>query len=678
MPIGPLYRSQIFRGQNWRRQVVRASVVFFTTGVCVLFVLACSIWIATPIHDWISTKNNHTPSDVMIVDRHNTPLESIRKINTVRKLNWTSWTDTSPAFQDLLIQSEDKRFFTHRGVDWLALGHGAFESIFGKSYRGASTITMQLSNMLTANPFQNPLLKKFRQVVVALKIENKWTKSEILDAYVNSVSFRGELVGIAAASKGLFNLKPSGLTNIEAAILAALLRSPNAKNELVAQRVCRILKSSDCTTIQQTALELLASTYLIPRERNVLPILNKNIVISESRNEIKTSIVAEIQKLALSALQEQLRSLRNQNVKDGAVLILDSRTGETIAYVANGGPDFSSAVHVDGLQSRRQAGSTLKPFLFATAMDLNYITETSLVEDSSTDISLGGGKIYRPKNYDHTFRGNVSVAEALASSMNVPAVRTLQVVGETRFLNKLHQLGFSHLEQDEFFGPSLALGAVDITLWDLTHAYRQFSTDDMSAISQNTKKTIFNILASPEYRRFTFGMDSVLALPFTAAVKTGTSKDMRDNWCVGWTKDFTIGVWVGNFNGEPMWSVSGVSGAAPIWRQLMLHLHTNTNTQNPDLVYKRRALPLPRSTLSHFRYPAPDMLVALDPDIPLSNQMVPIEINNPQPFDHIIHNQQKLGPARSVTMLPIKLGRHVIELRNNKNELVDSVSFVVR
>jgi penicillin-binding protein 1C len=236
-------------------------------------------------------------------------------------------------------------------------------------------------------------------------------------------------------------------------------------------------------------------------------------------------------------------------------------------------------------------------------------------------------------------------------------------------------LGFEQLQDDEYYGPSLALGAIDVTLWELTQGYRQFALSD-SAFSEKTRKDIFNVLASPEYRRFTFGMDSLLTLPFPAAVKTGTSKDMRDNWCIGWTPQYTIGVWVGNFNGEPMWNVSGMSGAAPIWRSLMLALHPNPKGSLTN--YELPSAPLPSHTISRIRYPAADMLVGLDPDIPLLQQKLPIEIENPQRGDRVYLNKRLLSKAQETILWPLQKGKYKVELKSFSNQVVDSVNFEVR
>jgi penicillin-binding protein 1C len=371
--------------------------------------------------------------------------------------------------------------------------------------------------------------------------------------------------------------------------------------------------------------------------------------------------------MALTALREQMKELKNKNVRDGAVVVLDSKTGKSLAYIGNAGSPWTEFYQIDGLQAQRQLGSTIKPFIYATAFDLNILELNSLVEDSKADIPIEGGGVYHPQNYDHSFRGLVSASEALASSLNVPAVRTLLLVGQNHIIKKLKQVGFSNLKDDDFYGPSLALGTVDASLWQLTHAYRNLGQSEV--FSLKTRRTLFSALSIPEYRRFTFGLESTLNLPFSAAVKTGTSKDMRDNWCIGWTDRFTVGVWVGNFNGQPMWNVSGMTGAAPIWRKIMLALHIDSSGNTPnyqinnDSKFIKASTPLVTKTLTHIRYPVPNMILAYDQDIPKHMQKISFEIENPIKGQKLFLNGKLLTNARESYLWTLERGHFTLSLK---------------
>jgi penicillin-binding protein 1C len=313
--------------------------------------------------------------------------------------------------------------------------------------------------------------------------------------------------------------------------------------------------------------------------------------------------------------------------------------------------------------------------LYGTAIEKNILGADSLIEDSPADITVAPGRVYHPRNYDNRFHGLVSTAEALASSLNVPAVKVLSLTGESAVLDNLQALGLTRLQSEDYYGPSLALGAIDDSLWEMTNAFRQLATEN-KVFSQRTRSTLFQILSIPENRRLTFGLDSLLSLPFPAAVKTGTSKDMRDNWCIGFTNHYTVGVWIGNFNGAPMWNVSGISGAAPIWRSLMLALHPNVVGERAAFVVP--AVPLPSRTLTRIRYPATDMLVGWDPDIPARLQQLPIEIESPQPGHQIMIDGHHYASAQETLFWPLLKGRHQIELRDAKGDLQDQVHFQVR
>ncbi len=628
-------------------------------------------------------KRDYIPSDVMIVDRHGKDLERFRNNKSERSLPWVGLNEVSYAFKTLLLKSEDRNFYEHAGVDWKALVKAGFDHLTQNTKRGASTISMQLVGLIDSNVARKrkTFSDKYEQIKKALYLEEHWTKEEILEAYINLAAFRGELLGLGSASFGYFNKSPSTLNLEESALLVALLRSPNADHDLVGKRACQLLEAKDCSIMKAMASNVFSGAYEIKRARYFLSVLDESFIKKNGKKDvIETSIDKTIQEKAIESLQEQIRFYKEQNVNDGAILVLDNQTGEVITYVANAGDGFSKSPNVDGIRSRRQAGSTLKPFVYATAMDLNLIDQHSLIDDSPVDISIGNGSIYYPRNYDDSFKGLVTAGEALGSSLNVPAVKALQLVGGDKVVAKMKRLGFKRVREASYYGPSLALGSVDITLWDLTHAYQKLIKDKV--FSQKTRNEIFQMLARDENRRFTFGTGSVLQLPFLAAVKTGTSKDMRDNWCVGFSDKYTVGVWVGNFNGKAMWNISGVTGAAPLWRSVMMALHKGQNESVRSLA-KMKA---PRTNgneefkkaLSAFRYPVDQEVVGLDPEIPVNLQKMPFEVSNPQAGSKIFLNNQFYSEATELSMWPVERGKYHLVLYSSENKVLDEVRFEVR
>lgn len=316
---------------------------------------------------------------------------------------------------------------------------------------------------------------------------------------------------------------------------------------------------------------------------------------------VQSTVRAPLQRFAVQTLQQQLRELHGRNAEDGAVVVLDNATGAVLAWVGSSGV-LSQASEVDGVLALRQPGSTLKPFLYGQAIAERRLTAASLVDDSPAQINTASG-LYIPQNYDRQFKGWVSVRTALAASLNVPAVRTLVMVTPDAFHRQLGAVGLPLRESGDYFGYSLALGSPEVPLLHLTNAFRTLAnggrmgpvafatppaTTKAGAASATTPALdpraafiVGDILADGNARARTFGTDSVLATRFWSAVKTGTSKDMRDNWALGYSSRYTVGVWVGNASGAPMWDVSGTSGAAPVWAALMNHLHQNEPSRPP-------------------------------------------------------------------------------------------------
>ena len=380
------------------------------------------------------------------------------------------------------------------------------------------------------------------------------------------------------------------------------MRAPNAAAARVAQRACTLLATAalrgDVQATPQTsgqpaddclrAKAVAALGLRRPSSRLAIdgdaPHLARKL-LTQPGERLTTTLDVRVQRFAADTLQRRLRELSGRNVEDGALIVLDNATGEVLAWVGSSG-ELSQAGEVDGVTARRQAGSTLKPFLYSLAIERRLLTAASLLDDSPLAVTTPAG-LYVPQNYDHGFKGSVSLRQALASSLNVPAVRTIALMGYGPFYRRLKALGFDSLERDaDHYGYALALGGADVTLLQLTNAYRTLANggrasavsalpsaavmaDAEQVIDAGAAFIVGDILADPAARALTFGLSSPLATRYAASVKTGTSKDMRDNWAVGYTHRYTVGVWVGNFSGEPMHDVSGITGAAPLWREVM-------------------------------------------------------------------------------------------------------------
>ncbi len=629
---------------------------------------------AAPIPPFEEVQRAYLPSEAVLLDRHGEVIHELRVDERVRRLPWVPLAKVSPALVEAVLRAEDKRFFEHSGVDWRALGDAALDTVVRGVPRGASTLSMQVAAMLEpqlkATGQRRTVTQKWDQIRAAGELEKAWTKRRILEAYLNLATFRGELVGIGAAARGLFGKDPSGLDEREAALLAALLRGPNAKPPVVAKRACQLAGAQPCGAFEALATARLSEPPKLEGRPALAPQLARELLTRDARR-VQTTLDAHLQVLTLETLQRQLAQLANRGVRDAAALILDNVTGEVLAYVGNTGAG-SSAPFVDGVRAPRQAGSTLKPFLYATAIEERVLTAASLLDDAPANLVTPSG-LYVPQNYDREFRGLASVRTSLAGSLNVPAVRTLMLVGTERFADRLREAGFEGVvESGDYYGFSLALGSADVTLWQLANAYRALANGgqwsrprvlpappgkSVAIMDAGAAYIVSDILSDRNARSVTFGLDNPLATRFWTAVKTGTSKDMRDNWCIGFSRRYTVGVWVGNFDGAPMRDVSGVSGAAPAWLDLMNALHrSDARTPAParpaDVVVQRvRFVPeieaerdelflsgteaaevevkpaLPAA--ARIVYPGEGTIIALDPDIPAVAQRVRFEASVP-------------------------------------------------
>ncbi|HEX8957706.1 MAG TPA: transglycosylase domain-containing protein, partial [Burkholderiaceae bacterium] len=550
----------------------------------------------------------------------------------------------------------------------------------------------------------------------AREMETSWSKGQILEAYLNLVSFRGETQGIGAASERLFGKVPSGLDQVESSILAGLIRSPNAEAKQVARRACALAAdmhvAASCGVIEAELRHALAR-FDTRHEREPAGQVAQHL-LKHPGERVSSTLDAGLQRYAQQSVRQQLSLLRERNVGDAAVVVLDNRSGEILAYVGNAG-----GKSVDGVSALRQAGSTLKPFLYELAMEKQLLTAASVIDDAPLDVQTEGG-LYVPQNYDKDFKGYVSVRTSLASSLNVPAVKTLMLTGLGDFHARLQEVGLTSLTQPaDYYGYSLALGSAEVSLLDLTNAYRVFANAGMASsptlilhgggtphrvLDPRAAYIVGDILSDRAARSLTFGLSNELATPYWTAVKTGTSKDMRDNWCIGWSEHYTVGVWVGNFDGASMWDVSGVTGAAPIWRDVMDYLQHGTASHAPAMpqgvmasrVEFEPAVEAARRELflagtetptieivgeaarsARIRYPGNGDIIAIDPDIPEANQRIFFQAQSGSGLRWRL-DDAVLGEADSQVSWHPVAGKHHLALIDESGKVHDRLEFQVR
>ncbi|OQW39987.1 MAG: penicillin-binding protein 1C [Proteobacteria bacterium SG_bin5] len=689
--------------------------------MAVLLLIAClaALDFATrppPLPDYTAVRARWRPSEAWLYDRHGVLIDSERMNFAARRLGWTPLRQIAPVVGETIVAAEDKRFHSHGGVDFWGLAGALRDRLRGRAGRGASTITMQLAAFLDpalAAPGARGWRDKLRQMRAAWAIERNWRKDQILEAYLNLAGFRGEAQGVAAAALGLFGKTPEALTRDEALLLAALLPDPRATPARLAARACRLKAGGDCGALTSAAWAMLGPARSLALDPGLAPHLAQHL-LTKPGLRLRTTLDARVQRLARQALRHQLATL-GARARDGAVIVADVASGEVLAYVGGAGT-ASTARAVDNAAAYRQAGSTLKPFLYAQAIERGYLTPASILDDSPVQLDTASG-LYVPQNYDRAFKGPVSARTALAGSLNVPAVRTLLLVGVEAFRDRLWDTGYRGLVEDgDYYGFSLALGSAEVTLAQQVAAYRALATGGLWAplatipgaapapqrvTSREAAWLVSDMLADANARAVTFGLDSALRLPFWAAVKTGTSKAMRDNWCIGFSDRYVVGVWIGNAEGDPMHAVSGTSGAAPVWRDVMRALHAGAagrapppppgiegrtvrfaDTREPprrDFFLAGTSQSLIAAAPAAARRPrivspVSGSVYALDADIPRDNQRLAVTLSGAAEG----HRLSLDGRALASTLFFPTPGRHLLRLAEPGGRVVDQVVFTVR
>ncbi|MGI0489168.1 penicillin-binding protein 1C [Pantanalinema rosaneae CENA516] len=520
----------------------------------------------------------------------------------------------SPYFLQAIIAAEDRRFYQHGALDERAIVRAILEAIQARQVMsGASTITMQLARMLEPAPRDLP--SKLKEIWLSWRLVAGMSQDEILRAYINRLPMGGNVYGVEAAARSYFGIPAQDLTIAQASLLAGIPNDPNrlhpydhwsALKKRQRYVLEQMIKAGHLTQTESDRVYTEAIS-LQPRQQGIIAaphfLFWLASQLTDPPAQVRTTIDRPLQQFVETQVQQVIGSLTAQNVHHAAALVIDNESGDVLAYV--GSPDYFAEAQMgrnDGVQALRQPGSTLKPFLYELALENQTIRPNTVLADVPTRYAIPGARLYTPADYSETFQGPVRVRVALANSLNIPAVRILEKVGVPAFLERLHQLGFVHLTRSpDHYGLGLTLGSGEVNLWELAQAYVTIARSG-AAIPLNTKildsspsslsspspssaspalsspsptpwQLITDMLSDSHARAKAFGVDSLLTLPFPAAVKTGTSSDFRDTWTVGFTSDYTVAVWVGNFDSAPMQKVSGVTGAAPLWHRIMLHLH---------------------------------------------------------------------------------------------------------
>ena len=529
-----------------------------------------------------------------ITDRHGASLRRLLA-DGQHALGVVPLADVPLALRTATIAAEDKRFYQHGGIDFLSLGRAVRDAAQrGGARSGASTITQQLVKIAVPRP--RTLTTKVLEMLTARRLEMTWSKDRILEEYLNRLDYGNLRQGCAAAAQGYFSKPLRDCSTAECALLAGLPQAPSRLNpyrhpDSARRRQAHVLERMETNGVLTAADRQRAAQEPLKLARDYGDFLAPHFVEmvlagASSPDDLRTTLDLPLQQFCERMLKDRLARLQEQNVRQAACVVLDNATGGIRALV--GSRDFQQQ-QVNGATARRSPGSALKPFTYLLALQQGAAPAT-MVADLPVEFSTPTG-LFTPKNYSGRTYGPVSYRIALANSLNLAAVRVLEKIGGAEVLiSSLQTVGITTLTRPvSDYGLGLTIGGGEVTLLELANAYATLARRGLhqptvmmeSAVNAANAEQVFDpiscylladMLADNDARARSFGTRSSLRMAFPVAVKTGTSTDYRDNWCLGFTPQYTVAVWAGNFDGSPMRGVSGVSGAAPLFKDIFIYL----------------------------------------------------------------------------------------------------------
>jgi penicillin-binding protein 1C len=572
------------------------------TIVACLCALVGIVWLRCgPIPDGLL--DARAGASTVVVDRHGVPLYEALSGEGTRNVRLEP-SQLPPVLVAATIAAEDRRFWSHPGVDPVAMVRALGRNLrAGQVVEGGSTITQQVAKLLLTR--QAPrrhrgIRAKVQEAVLALRLEHRLSKQEVLAWYLNLASYGNQVVGAQRASRQYFDRDVSLVTPAQAAFLAGLPQRPSGFNPYRGraaalarqQAVLRRMGSTGALSTDQAreaAAERLVFT--AGRAHFKAPHLVEMALASAGVDRparIETTIDAALQAEISGIVQSRRDVLQQHGASNVAIVVLDNATAEWRAWEGSG--DYFDEQHggtINGPVVPRQPGSALKPFTYALAFESGRSPASVLPDVPSHFPTAEAGVLYTPRNYDGRYRGPLLARRALAGSENVPAVALASDLGVPNVMRFLLRAGFTTFDRNaSYYGLGITLGNAEVRLDEMVTAYSAFARGGVlmspsylagaardsgrTLVSPRTAFWITDILSDPEAREYIFGRGGSLEFPFPVAVKTGTSQAYHDNWTIGYSRHVTVGVWVGNFDRTPLRDSSGVTGAAPIFHAVML------------------------------------------------------------------------------------------------------------
>lgn len=616
-------RRQRFQSVEKSRKIVKLAKFGFIAiiaGFLLLFIVLPLFAFGLPSPDKIVRREGFSTK---ILDRNGLVLYDIYSDQRRTAVGL----DSIPLYlKQATVAIEDKNFYSHRGFDPMGMIRG-FSRLFTRGYaQGGSTLTQQLvKNVLLTS--ERSVFRKLNEFILAVQIERKYSKDQILQMYLNEAPYGGTAWGVETASEVYFGKSVKDLNLVESSILAGMPQRPSAYSPYSSTpkayidrstAVLRRMREDGFITKEQeeAAVIELPNVKFLPRGSSfkaphfvqyVQKILEERYgerVVEQGGLKVTTTLDLSLQEKTQEIVSDEISKVEAQRITNGGAVVIDPQTGEILSMVGSkmfDDPNYDGQVNVT--VALRQPGSSFKPITYVTALKKGFTPSTLLMDVPTTFTGGEGQKDYEPVNYDGKYRGPIQLRYALGNSINVPAVKLLALVGIKDVLETGYEMGLTSLpptkETLSRVGLSLTLGGGEVRLLELTGAYGSFLNggykvepisilkveDNNGKVLEETKPKkekkvltpeqaflISHILSDNDARKEVFGPNSLLNVPGRQiAVKTGTTNDKRDNWTIGGSPQKVVGVWVGNNDNSPMLNVaSGVSGASPIWRRVIL------------------------------------------------------------------------------------------------------------
>lgn len=585
--------------------------IFVLAGILFIFLVLLSAW--KTISDLEPLPESLKPdlsriSKPQLLARNGVPL-SVTYENRWNVHNYVPLHDIPLLIQESFIRAEDKRFYSHNGPDWSARFHALFQNLAAwDTVRGASTITEQVVRMI--HPRERTLWSRWIEGFEAAQLERRFSKADIIEFYLNQVPYAARKRGIVQAARYYFNRDLDTLSLKEMLTLSILVRAPGRLDpysnlssiEKPAAALALVLRDEGLISNDEYREVLVEKLALCPSDIEVkaghfASRIYRDSSFTRRTAKIFTTLDSTLQKKTQKILDTRLDALKSRNVSSGAVLVVDHSTDEVLAWVNSGGElSEMPESHIDRVVTPRQPGSTLKPFLYALALEKGW-TAATLIDDSPLASRVGSG-LHAYHNYSRHNYGPLRLREALGNSLNIPAIRTAQFTGLYPFFDRLQALGFESLDKHpDYYGEGLALGNGEVTLYELARAYaalarrgvyRPLKTTLEPTAAKDPPRQIYSgeissliadILSDPQARHLEFGSGSLFRFPVQTAVKTGTSSDYRDAWAIGFSFRNTVGVWMGNLDRRPMKEVTGSFGPAVVLRAVFAELNRHRDSR---------------------------------------------------------------------------------------------------